>query len=93
MLPIFFCHGGTTVREVRKTVRSDNGTEFMCLSQFFNEKGILPQNSCVGTPQQNGRVEQKHRHILNVSRSLLFQANLPVKFWGESVLDATYIIN
>lgn len=28
-----------------------------------------------------------------MARALLFQANLPIKFWGESVLAATYLIN
>lgn len=76
-----------------RMVRSDNGTEFMVLSSFFKDHGIVHQTSCVDTPQQNGRVERKHRHILNVSRSLLFQANLPVKFWGEAILTAAHLIN
>ena len=76
-----------------KIVRSDNGTEFAGLHNYFSENGILHQTSCVGTPQQNGRVERKHRHILNVARALRFQANLPIKFWGECVLTAGYLIN
>ena len=76
-----------------KVLRSDNGTEFMCLASYFREHGIVHQTSCVGTPQQNGRVERKHRHILNVARAILFQASLPIQFWGEAVLTAAYLIN
>lgn len=75
-----------------KIVRSDNGLEFK-MSEFFKQNGIVHQTSCVYTPQQNGGVEQKHQHLLNVARSLIFQVFLPLKFWGEVVLIVVYIIN
>ena len=78
-----------------KIVRSDNGHEFSykLIEKFYREKGIIHQTSCTDTPQQNGRVERKHRHILNVARALRFQAHLPTDFWGECVLTTAYLIN
>lgn len=67
-----------------KTVRNDNGIEFRCMFPYFENKGIVFQTSCVETPQQNGRVERKHRHILNVARAPMFQANIPIFCRGSA---------
>ena len=75
-----------------KRIRSDNGKEFY-LTDFFNNKGIFHETSCVETPQQNSIVERKHQHLLNVSRALLFQAHLPTPFWSFAVKHATHLIN
>jgi hypothetical protein len=75
-----------------KIVRSDNGPEFL-MPNFYNSKGIIHQTSCVESPQQNGRVERKHQHILNVGRALLYQSNLPISFWSYAVVHAVFIIN
>ncbi|GJZ02653.1 putative RNA-directed DNA polymerase [Tanacetum coccineum] len=65
-----------------KIIRSDNGTEFVNnkMSDLFTSLGIVHQTSCSYTPQQNGIVERKHRHLLNVARSLM----LPSSFLSDA---------
>jgi hypothetical protein len=75
-----------------KIIRSDNGPEFL-MHDYYSSVGILHQTSCVETPQQNGRVERKHQHLLNIGRALLFQSTLPKHFWSYTITHATYIIN
>lgn len=52
-----------------KKIRSDNGRKFVN-SKFLNfvhQEGIIHETYNVYTPQQNGRVKRKHRHILNIA--------------------------
>ncbi|GJT55653.1 putative RNA-directed DNA polymerase [Tanacetum coccineum] len=78
-----------------KVFRSDNGTEFVnqYVNKFCADKGVIHQTSCAYTPQQNGIAERKHRHLLNVARSLMFQGGIPLRMWSECILTATYLIN
>ncbi|KAK0588592.1 hypothetical protein LWI29_002973 [Acer saccharum] len=80
LLKRFFSYVCTQFESRIKTFRSDNGGEFISLRSFFQDNGVIFQHSCVYTPQQNGVVERKHRHILQVARALKFQAQLPTQF-------------
>ena len=76
-------------------IRTDNAKE-LCegsILQLYRAKGILHQRSCTDSPQQNGVVERKHRHLLETARALFFQSRVPTRFWGECLLCATHLIN
>lgn len=78
-----------------KIIRSDNASELLSnhMQEFFNSHNIIHQTTCVNTFQQNEIVERKHRHLLEVTCSLRFQAGLPKSFWSECILTTTYLIN
>lgn len=63
------------------------------MREFFKQQGTTYQHSCIYTPQQNGVVERKHRHILESAQALRFQVHLPLHFRAEYVSSAVHIIN
>ncbi|WVZ16874.1 hypothetical protein V8G54_009856 [Vigna mungo] len=76
----FLCNIENQFNKKVKIIRTDNGVEFN-MHDLFSNKGINHQTSCVETPEQNGVVERKHQHILNITRALLFHSHLPTVFW------------
>nr|XP_009621429.1 uncharacterized protein LOC104113050 [Nicotiana tomentosiformis]XP_016510976.1 PREDICTED: uncharacterized protein LOC107828215 [Nicotiana tabacum] len=74
----------TQFQKTLKVVRIDS---------LFRTLGIAHQRTCAYTPQQNGIAERKYKHILEVTRAIRFQAHIPIKFWGNYVFAAMYLIN
>jgi histone deacetylase 1/2 len=75
------------------SVQFDWGGEYVRLNSFFQQIGITHLVSCRHAHQQNGAAERKHRHIVEVGLSLLAHAHMPLKYWDEAFLSATYLIN
>lgn len=92
IIPRFCAFVSKKISTTVKMFRSDNACE-LTFADYFAKQGIVHQYSCVETPQQNSVVERKHQHLLNVARSLLFQSNIPISFWTDCILTATYLIN
>jgi len=78
-----------------KQFQTDNGGEYTStqFKHFLEKHGILHRRTCPHTSQQNGVAERKHRHIVEMGLTLLAQSGLPTKFWVESFLTSTYLIN
>ena len=78
-----------------KTLRSDGGGKYTSKSfeSFLSSNGIHHQISCPYTPQQNGLVERKHRHLIETTITLLSQASLPSTYWSFAVQSALILIN
>ncbi|XP_074346758.1 uncharacterized protein LOC141685563 [Apium graveolens] len=76
-------------------IRSDNALKLSDTERksFFTAIGITHQTSCPYTPQQNTRVERKHRSVLEIAHSLHFHSGLDLKHWGDCVLIAAHLLN
>jgi len=83
-------------RKVEKKIiamQTDWEGEYEKLNSFFRKIGICHDVSCPHVHQQNGSAERKHRHIIEVGHALLANASMPLEFWDEAFLAATYLIN
>ena len=91
----FFAEIQTQFHVSVQTLRSDNVKEYLSEPfQFFMlQHRILHQTSCVDTPSQNGVVKRKNRHLLETTRTLLFQMNVPNHFWADAVSTTCFLIN
>ena len=78
-----------------KTVRTDNGGEFVSdeFGYFCKKNGILHQKTTPYTSTQNGRAERSNGMILDMARTMIIDANLPRSFWAEACSTACYILD
>lgn len=78
-----------------KVFQCDGGGQFQShlFVEHLSQCGILRSISCPGTPERNGDIERKHRHLVETGLTLLFHANVPKALWVESFLTAVYLIN
>nr|GEZ20003.1 hypothetical protein [Tanacetum cinerariifolium] len=70
-----------------KVVQTDKGTEFLnkTLHAYFDAEEILHQTSVARTPEQNGVVERRNYTLVEVARTMLSAAKVPLFFWAEAI--------
>jgi len=76
-----------------KSVQSDWGGEYRPFSALLVIYGISHRLICPHTHHQNGVVERKHRHIVDLGLTLLHHATLPLQFWDYVFVTVVYLIN
>ena len=68
-----------------KTFRTDRRRDlFNQFKEFYEEKGILRHLTIPHTLQQNGVAERRNITLLDMTRSMMAQANLPISFWEDA---------
>ncbi|KAJ9535962.1 hypothetical protein OSB04_un000872 [Centaurea solstitialis] len=78
-----------------KMLRSNRGGEYLSheFYDYLRDCGIVSQLSPPRTPQLNGVAERRNRTLLDMVRSMMSRAKLPMSFWGYALETAAHILN
>ena len=78
-----------------KVLRTDNGGEFTskAFEAHLKAYGIRHEWTIPKTPEQNGAAERLNCTLVETTRTMLLDANLPPKFWAEAISTAAYLTN
>ena len=87
-----------------KIIRSDRGGEFYGrydetgqhpgpFAKLLQKLGIVAQYTTPGSPWQNGVAERRNRTYMEMVRSMMSHANLPISLWMDALRTAVYILN
>ncbi|KAK9054019.1 hypothetical protein SSX86_025095 [Deinandra increscens subsp. villosa] len=78
-----------------KSLRSDRGGEFTSskFKEYCELNGISRMLTTPYSPQQNGAVERRNRTVMNMTRCILKEMNMPHVYWAEGVRHFVYILN
>ncbi|XP_074302883.1 uncharacterized protein LOC141637218 [Silene latifolia] len=98
VLEVDNCYHNEVQNQLGKTIkalRSDRGGEYM--SQEFGDHlrgcGIVSQLTPPRTPQWNGVSERRNRSFLDMVRSVMSHASLPILFWGYALETSSFTLN
>jgi hypothetical protein len=91
----YFERAETKTGERPNYFRSDGGGEYGSkqFASYLESKGIHHEKTNAYTPQENGIAERMNQTIVEMARSMLKDAGLPDKYWGDAVLYSAHILN
>ncbi|KAL4590404.1 hypothetical protein LXL04_003333 [Taraxacum kok-saghyz] len=78
-----------------KVLRSDRGGEYLSIEfdDYLRDCGIVSQLTPPRTPQLNEVAERRNRTLLDMFRSMMSRASLPITFWGYALETVAHILN
>jgi transposase InsO family protein len=78
-----------------KVLRSNNGGEYTSrdFSDFCIELWIKREYTVPYKPQQNGVAERKNRTIIEATKAMIHDQNLPMILWEEASMTTMYVQN
>ena len=78
-----------------QSFHSDNGTEFLSYNfkEILRKNGIKQTTTAPYSAHQNGRAERQWRTLLEATRCMLHESNLPKSLWAYGVRYAQYVRN
>ncbi|KAG8479816.1 hypothetical protein CXB51_029314 [Gossypium anomalum] len=78
---------------IKTKLETDGGGEFRALSTELAQLGVQHRVTCPYTSEQNGVVERRHRHIVEMGLTLLAKASMPLEYWSNAFSHAVHLIN
>jgi hypothetical protein len=87
-------HGHPTCHN--KCIRTDGEgsiAESQQCRNMLTKLGYMMQRTATDSSSQNGLAERPHQTLATMVRCLLYSSSLPVTFWADALVYATYINN
>ncbi|KAJ3473669.1 hypothetical protein NLI96_g12886 [Meripilus lineatus] len=78
-----------------KELQSDRGGEYSSneFKEYLASNGTIQRLTAHDSPQQNGKAERLNRTLVEHTRAMLIDAELPKSLWGEALMHATFLRN
>ena len=91
----YFERAETETGERPNYFRSDGGGEYGSkeFQSYLESKGIHHKKMNTYTSQENGITERMNQTLVEMACSMLKDAGLPNKYWGDAILQSAHILN
>lgn len=74
-------------------LHADGGAKYKVVDFFCKRSGVGRQVSEAENQDSNGNAERMHQTMMDMVPSMVFGSGLPLKFWVDAALYASYILH